>query len=365
MINKIDLHVHTKSIKSYDTKDYRNIDASNFARIMKNSNVKYIGITNHNTFDIEQYNEFKTIEGLLVFPGIEVDILINDDPDYKNMNLIFNPEYANQLDLIVKKWNNSKYKINGLDELVQTFDELSPIYFCDQKAKEKRKVPIDTIKQLKLKTENPVLVDSKKENTNLILGFNDIYALVASDNMDWKNYENESIKLGNVNWNIESFDELHKLLKYDHATFKILFDKKHSQNIEVDIAKDKFNIKIVEGLNIIFGGKGTGKTQIIEGIKKHCESNNLSNSYYKSSDKAIKFDEYFPEEFNLNVEHCVEFAFLNKNLNFLQNYSEEKNVSIISISEFYKAAKNISGFKYKLFLNKNTIAYKPTKLRVC
>jgi predicted metal-dependent phosphoesterase TrpH len=98
-MKKIDFHVHTKCIKGYDTKNNgRDIDADSFVKIMDEANIGYVAITNHNTFDLGQYNEIKERTNILVFPGIEIDIVASEsNGDYKNLNLIFAPEYAEKL----------------------------------------------------------------------------------------------------------------------------------------------------------------------------------------------------------------------------------------------------------------------------
>jgi predicted metal-dependent phosphoesterase TrpH len=98
-MKKIDFHVHTKCIKGYDVENGgRDIDADNFVKIMDEANIGYVAITNHNTFDLEQYNEIKENTDILVFPGIEIDIVASESSgDYKNLNLIFAPKYAEEL----------------------------------------------------------------------------------------------------------------------------------------------------------------------------------------------------------------------------------------------------------------------------
>lgn len=361
---KIDLHVHTIAT-SYDTKKNRDVDFATFIMNMKNANVKYVGITNHNTFNIEQFNEFSSDQEIFVFPGIELDLLLKDDKDYKNINLIFSPNYKNNLHNVVNSWGNDRYKINGLDELLSTFDKFNPIYFCDHKSVEKRRVPDKVVRELMTKTENPVLADCKKIRTNLVLGFNNIYAMTATDNEDWLNYEEYAKILGNINWDIKSFEELHKLLKFDNSITKILLERKESKIYNIEIQKDPAQIKIVSGLNILFGGKGTGKTKIIEGIKNHIEKvDNLKTSHYKASEKNDKFKAKFPSEFALNAEDIEDFKFINKELNFVKSYEEDDKNMITDLTKFNEAAKNISSMKYKILTNKRDNNTEPSDCNV-
>jgi len=60
---KIDVHIHTKAIKSGDAPT-RQIDPKSFCDIVKSTDVKICAITNHNHFDIAQYK--KIVEHAMV-----------------------------------------------------------------------------------------------------------------------------------------------------------------------------------------------------------------------------------------------------------------------------------------------------------
>lgn len=55
---RIDLHCHTKKTKRGDA-ETRNVTTELFKEKILNSNIKIVGITNHNVFDIIQYKELK------------------------------------------------------------------------------------------------------------------------------------------------------------------------------------------------------------------------------------------------------------------------------------------------------------------
>ena len=55
---KIDLHCHTKQIKSGDGSG-RNVTKELFCRKIFDADVKIVAITNHNSFDKEQFCDFK------------------------------------------------------------------------------------------------------------------------------------------------------------------------------------------------------------------------------------------------------------------------------------------------------------------
>ena len=73
---RIDLHCHTKKIKTGDAYT-RNVTKNKFFQKVIEAEVKIIAITNHNQFDYMQYKEFKDVtEGYCdIWPGVELDII--------------------------------------------------------------------------------------------------------------------------------------------------------------------------------------------------------------------------------------------------------------------------------------------------
>ncbi len=73
---RIDLHCHTKKVKTGDAYT-RNVTKDKFFQKVIEAEVKIIAITNHNQFDYMQYKEFKDVtEGYCdIWPGVELDII--------------------------------------------------------------------------------------------------------------------------------------------------------------------------------------------------------------------------------------------------------------------------------------------------
>lgn len=87
MINlkKIDFHVHT--VKTFSDSDFE-FDIDVLKNYINEMNVDAIAITNHNLFNIKQYNNITdSIPNIVIFPGIELNIgnncghmILIDDP---------------------------------------------------------------------------------------------------------------------------------------------------------------------------------------------------------------------------------------------------------------------------------------------
>jgi ABC-type lipoprotein export system ATPase subunit len=354
-MKKIDFHVHTKCIKGYDAENGgRDIDADSFVKIMDEANIGYVAITNHNTFDLEQYNEIKEKTNILVFPGIEIDIVASESSgDYKNLNLIFAPKYAEELNEKTEGWAVEKHKVGSFGELINEFDGMNPIYYCDYKSS-KRRVETEHIGHLRTLTTNPVIADFNNPESKIVLSFLGIDGLIGSDNINWGDYQKKSVKLGLVNWDITNFEEIWKLLKYKNNDDIVteLLSRKNKKHFAIDIQKDKVGIDIIDGLNIIFGNKGTGKSQIISSIKQQLDEKGIKNCYYKASEKNEKFSKIFPTEFEITSSYHSKFDFVDKNISILRSLLDSNKSDIASYKNFKEAFKNDKVNKFKILNNK-------------
>lgn len=73
---KIDLHCHTKQIKSGDGSG-RNVTKELFCRKIFDADVKIVAITNHNSFDKEQFCDFKDAVSEIVSYGLVLKLILN------------------------------------------------------------------------------------------------------------------------------------------------------------------------------------------------------------------------------------------------------------------------------------------------
>ena len=88
-MKKIDLHTHTIStVSDYDF----DFDLSKVKEYVEKLKIDALAITNHNVFDLKQYNEIKNSLTISVFPGIEIDLegghllLITDTDEFEVSN---------------------------------------------------------------------------------------------------------------------------------------------------------------------------------------------------------------------------------------------------------------------------------------
>ena len=129
---KLDIHVHTKKVKSGDATT-RNIEKDRFVDILKDTDVKLLAITNHNHFDLNQYEEFRDGVSTICqrWPGIELDVLENGKRAH--LSVICNPKNCVKFDKkvieILAGKNPDTFTIS-LKETVEKFDTLDCIYIA-------------------------------------------------------------------------------------------------------------------------------------------------------------------------------------------------------------------------------------------
>lgn len=109
-MKKIDLHTHTVSTVSDYPFDF---DLSKVKAYVDKLNIDALAITNHNVFDMNQYNQIRNSLTIPVFPGIEIDIegghllLITETDEFEVSN--FNEKCKNVSALIQTKDDRITY----------------------------------------------------------------------------------------------------------------------------------------------------------------------------------------------------------------------------------------------------------------
>ncbi|MGQ8336641.1 hypothetical protein ACUNWD_08830 [Sunxiuqinia sp. A32] len=313
---KIDIHVHTKKTKSGDS-ELRNIDVERFGDIIRSTEVKILAITNHNHFDLNQYEQFKEeVDGACqIWAGIELDIIENGKRAH--LIVIVNPSNSNEFNNRVQKLLEGKTADNftiSLSETVDNFDSLDAIYIPHYFVK-KPSLGNDEVEILLSLVSNKKRV--LKEATNSISagiyishGHDSIY---GSDVHNWNDYINISQDLPDLRLPVESFEQFCLLLEKDDATIQTLLDKKTKENIELTpfTLAEQIKLDIYNDINIIFGSKGTGKTEILKALSKHYNDKGYKTSVYESNSKHLndvynlKGSEFTINLTDFDIEDCT------------------------------------------------------------
>jgi len=331
---KIDIHTHTKKCKQGDAES-RNISTEKFDEIIRLTDVKILAITNHNHFDLQQYQEIKTKvhDTCQIWPGIELDIMENGlkahlivIPNPKNVNE-FNDKVA---ELLIDKTPDNF--IISIDETVSSFDDFDPIYIAHYFGKTPNLLDEGVARLIDLvKNETRVL----KEASNAISagifishGHNSIY---GSDVQNWDEYQEISKYLPDLRLPVESFEQFCLLLEKDNATINTILDKKTPEPLHLNVfgVAELIDLDIYNDINVLFGSKGTGKTEILRSISKYYNDIGFENKVYESN--ALKLEvvydlkgrNYDAESSTFEIDNC--YAELSR----LRSVTE-KNVTSLS-----------------------------------
>lgn len=356
---KIDIHTHTKKVKQGDA-ETRNIDVNNFAEIINKTDVKILAITNHNHFDYEQYLQFRdSVDGTCqIWPGIELDIL--EEGRKAHLITIVNPKNVKAFDERVKEVIGSTcadiFTIN-INDVVSRFYDLDTFFVVHYHSKKPNLIDKDIEKLISLVSNSRRVL---KEASNSISagiyishGHNSIY---GSDVQNWNNYVNESNLLPELRLPVESFEQFCLLLDKDETTIKDILDQKTKDSIQIapfGIA-ELIDLDIFNDINILFGSKGTGKTEILRALSTYYNGKGFKTEVYEANSK--KLEEVFDlrgNSFNINIEdlgidNCI------SELTSIRNATEK---SVTSLSVYYRyysneaknqKAKNIKVNQYTL-----------------
>lgn len=314
---KIDIHTHTKKCKSGDAPT-REITPLDFCETILSTEVRIIAITNHNVFDLDQFEEIKTRlgEDAQVWPGIELDVL--HDGSRGHLLVIVSPRLAREFSAAVNEVtrdSSADIFTATIEEVLETFDIFNPIYVAHYKQK-KPNLSDEVLGMLESKTNNPRCVI--KEVTNSISagiyishGHSSIY---GSDIHDWGKYEDLSNDLPDLRLPVDSFEHFCLLLKKDPTTINTVLDRKTSEDIVLLPFDDGsiLKIKAFNDINVVFGPKGTGKSCILKAIAKHYSENGIEARVYESA--SDRLDDIFDAKgksltINLNghdINYCTD-----------------------------------------------------------
>lgn len=333
---KIDIHVHTKKVKTGDP-DTRNITPEKFNEIIRLTDVSILAITNHNHFDLEQYSEISELVSDIcqIWPGIELDIFQNNKRAH--LLVVANPKVAREfhkrcetilLDKSVNTFNIS------IEDVAITFGDLDCLYIAHYM----NKTPNLGDEEIALLSS--LIPDPKrliKEAANSISagifishGHNSIY---GSDIQNWEDYEVISADLPDLRLPVDSFEQFCFLIEKDEATIDTVLSKKVKEKITITpfgIA-EVMELDIYNDINIFFGPKGTGKTDILKSLSEYYNSIGHKTNVYISNNSHL--DEVFNlsgSGFNQDVsefgiDECTE------EIEYIKNVRE---VAVTSLSKY-------------------------------
>ncbi len=298
---KIDLHCHTIKAKSGD--DGRDIEPAALAETLANSQVGIAAITNHNLFDYAKYNQCVaegSAKGIDIWPGIELDIR-GKSGSVGHVIVIADPAHADKFSDVCDNM------IRGVrpDDFILDWNKLAPAFVEQgfdfiimshyrpfrEKAFKDKALPYADNQALKASFpgDTPFFFEPSNLKRAGIMYAEGVNCLIGSDVKDWNKYS--ECTLPELKLEVDDFRQFLLLLRKTPEVLKTIIDKKTAEQVEMTLYSDTAAIAfpIYNDVNVVFGGKGTGKTSILEKIEEHFKARGMTDisSYYasKNNDK--------------------------------------------------------------------------------
>lgn len=288
-------------------------------------------MTTHNIFELKT-----KVDGICqIWPGIELDIV--EGGRRAHLIVIVNPKQSDKFAEKVQQLLSGKtadiFTIS-LKDAVGSFDNLDAIYIAHYHSKKPNLIDEDVATLLALVSNKKRVI---KEATNSISagvyishGHSSIY---GSDVQNWNDYQTIAKDLPELRLPVESYDQFCLLLEKDIATINTVLNKKSKETIQITpfgIA-EMMELDIYNDINIIFGSKGTGKSEILKSLSKYYNDAGFKTKVYESSAKRLedtydlKGSKYASSADKHGIDECrVEIEWIKnateKNITSLSNY---------------------------------------------
>jgi AAA15 family ATPase/GTPase len=293
---KIDLHCHTLEVKKGDSG--RNVNSSDFMNAILSAGVGIVAITNHNKFDIQQYNEFvnKAAGQFLIWPGVELDVegCHSGSVQHGHVIVVCDPQEAVPFSSIV-----SSLCTGDLDKFVVNVDKLPSLFFSLGRclfACHYHKSPDLASEDIGFLTNSVgnngivVLEPSSARRAGMVVLGDKKNSWFGSDVKDWHHYPsaNPDFHLPESKFNITSFGAFLDLLSKNSnaAILETFLSPKKVQEFTISPFEDlNLSLSLYHDINIIFGGKATGKTQILNAIREYFAKQSKDVRFYSVESK--------------------------------------------------------------------------------
>lgn len=354
-MKKIDLHLHTQKCKKGDGAS-RVIDAEKFIEKIQENNVGLCAITNHNKFDINEYNAVSSKPiNFIIFPGIELDVRF-DENKIRHIILVCSPECAIDFKDIFSKDDNRNYddyklEYNDLILNIKKFntDKILIIPHFLDKDKD-RSISIEEKNLLKKDLVGyTVILEPKLKTMGIINAHNEI-SLIGSDVKDWGKYSEDAKRLPEMKFAIDSFGKFYELATSSNVFIKSVLN--HCEKMEIDLDYNN-KLDIYQDVNVIFGGKGSGKTVLMKNhifpklsengkkifIHEGKDYQKVYDEILKNNEDEVEIDSVLKDciindlDSVLNYKASTYNNFIGKYLKYYENQNVSKNAKKIRKTE--------------------------------
>jgi len=353
---KIDFHCHTLSTKSHE-ETKRNVTDDLFKEKVLSTGVECLAITNHNHFDREQYLRLRELvaESTLVWPGIELDV--KGKVSSGHIIVIGNPDNISQFTSFV-----AKLAIDSADDYELDSDQLAVLF-----NKNDFFMIGHFVKHKSLELKDLIHLNSKidqktrflKEPGSLtsigVLHSYDHRVLIGSDVQDWDKYQ--ECNFGDLKFPIDTYSNFLKLLDKNDVLINDMIKQRHVEDIvvygEAENKNYEYQMPVYNDVNVIFGDKGSGKSEILKSLYRYYEvEKGIKPVFFEGGSKDEWFSkklitddaEYDASLYKISDKKGYEFS-------QILNYSESNPKPVLAFVNYYKYMSKNAKRKRMLILN--------------
>lgn len=337
---KIDFHCHTKATKSNENIK-RNVTNELFKSKTENVGVECIAITNHNAFDLTQYNALKESvkEATMVWPGIELDV--KGDISNGHIIVIGNPDNIDEFNMFVDQLeieNVDTYEISisRLSSYINDIDVFMIGHFVKHKSLDIK--DLEKLKSLLTKKTRLLMEPGSLTSIGVLHSYNH-RVLIGSDVQDWDKYE--ECNFGDLKFLIDTYSNFLKLIDKNINLINDLIKENYVEDVNVygDTKNKnfKFMMPIYNDVNIIFGDKGSGKSEILKSLNQYYTvEKSLEPVFYEGGSK----DEWFSKklkkistDFDCSLYEITDKKY--EELMYIKNYKDANPKSLSTYINYF------------------------------
>lgn len=310
---RIDFHCHTKATKSGDGN--RTVTPEIFRLKLQQADIDAVAITNHNRFDKEQFDTLtETVAGeIMVWPGAELDV--DGAGGRYHMIVITSPNKAADFNLVIDELVGGKSADDccwSFEQLWNAFNGWDALFIahCHDKTPAISQADIESVKA-KTNGDWRIFFEPKSLVTLGIWSNHGFGMLIGSDVKDWNSYEN--CHFSNLRLPVDSFEQLCLLARRDAQVVETLLSQKPVTEMSAKPhPSTSLKLPIRPDINVIFGQKGTGKTEIIKSLRQEYERLGVKYSCYIGGEKYSEYDKLLASDTSersmddFNRDECIE-----------------------------------------------------------
>ena len=336
------MHCHTKQIKSGDG-EKRNVTPEVFREKIRNADIKIVAITNHNAFDYAQYITLRDAVSDIcaVWPGVEIDIQGSNGKRF-HIIVVANPVYAKDFsDGVSELFYGMNLETCKLD-LQKVYDKLNkfdviyiPHFHKPPGISEEDRLRLQEI----VCDPSRVFCETSDHRSMGVFANHEFSVLIGSDVKDWNEYE--KCTFAELRLPVESFSQFCLLSKRDVVVVDTLRNKKNIYNLIASPYRNvNLSLKIYADVNVIFGQKGTGKSEILKSLYAGMADQGISCVKYTGSEKDDEFNDLLsPTDMNRDLSK-VGAADCEDAFNLICNWVEGAPTLFVNYSTWYETRDN-------------------------